>query len=717
MSEAKAVGRRKPAGASSLERLLNPRGIAIVGASSDLTRIGGQPIRALAEFGYRGRICPVNPKYTEIRGLRCYPDVASVGQPCDVALVAVPAKFVPQTLEDCGKAGIGFAVVLSAGFREIGDKGLGMQAALDAALAKSGVRLIGPNCQGMMNLTERVYCGFGAPFLNPNLKAGTLALVTQSGGFGFGVMGLADAAGIGFNYVISTGNETDIGALDLMEALLERDDVEMIATYMEGVNDGRRLIRIGQRALELGKPILVWKVGNSATGRKAATSHTANLTAGYELYLRAFKEGGFIQVRDVDDLVDAAKAFTARRLPEGGNAAVISISGGAGVLLADRCEELGINLAPLSDETVGKLREFVPEFSSLLNPIDVTAQAVNDMSMLNRSVTAVLEDPNIHQVIVFAASLQGAAAEKVAHELAAIAQNTSKPMIVGSTALPGSTAEAMAVYAKHRIPCYPTPGRAAIGAAAINEFAAKLRRSRAQKPLVRATGLHALDLPALGKTLGERRSKQCLAAYGIPVVREILLDLEEVEMLSEEPLAFPVVAKLDSPDLPHKTEAGAVRVGIRSLADLKRAAREMVVAARRFKPGAGIEGVLVQETASGLEVIAGAVNDPYFGPTVIFGLGGVYSEVLRDVTYRFAPFDLATAREMVQEIKGAELLSGFRGQKPLDVDALAEALSRLSLLAADHADLIAEIDINPLFVREAGQGVAAADALVILRDT
>lgn len=706
---------RAPLDGTALERLLDPRGIAIVGASADLSRIGGQPIRALCECGYKGAVYPVNPKYEQINGLACYPSAAAVPQPCDVALVAVPAKLVPQTLIDCGKAGIAFAVVLSAGFKEIGEKGAALEAALRDAIRESGVRVIGPNCQGFMNLKQRVYCGFGAPFMNFGLKAGSIALVSQSGGFGFAVMNLADRGGLAFNYVVSTGNETDIGLLDLIEALLERDDVDAVATYMEGVAEGARLRRIGERALVLGKPILVWKVGNSSAGREAAASHTANLTAGYELYRCAFRDGGFIEVYDVDDLVDRAKAFAQRRLPPGPNAAVISISGGAGVLLADRCESLGVGLPPLAPQTLATLREFVPEFSSLLNPIDVTAQAVNDLSMLNRTVTTVLGDAHIDQVIVFNASVPGAAASRLATELAGIKQRTHKPVLVGWSALPGTADEAMEILEQHAIPCFPTPGRAAIGAAALNEFAAKGRRLAARKPLARLIEPQPLDIEDAAGALGERRAKACLARYGIPVVREVAVPLAQIDTLSASPLPFPLVAKLDSPDLPHKTEAGAVRVGLRDLDELKRAAREMLEAVRSRQPQARIDGLLLQEMASGIEVLAGVVNDPFFGPTVAFGLGGIYSEVLRDVTHRFAPFGVDTAREMIGEIKGARLLAGFRGQPPCDTEALAQALSRLSLLAADHAQRIAEIDVNPIFVRAQGQGVVAADALLVLR--
>ncbi len=700
--------------AADYARLLNPRGIAIIGASAELNRIGGQPIRALADFGYAGHIYPVNPKYQEIKGLKCYQDIASVPQPCDVALVCVPARMVPDTLRQCGFAGIGFAVVLSAGFREIGEKGQGLQDELDAALRESGVRIIGPNSQGILGPINNLFCGFGAPFMYRHPEGGRIAMITQSGGFGFAVMGLSEAQGIKFNYVISTGNEADIGALNLIDAFIERDDTDIIATYLEGVDDGRRLIDAGKRALRANKPILVWKVGNSEAGRQAAASHTANLSAGYELYRAAFREGAFVEVNDVDDLVDLSRAFSMHRLPKGNNVAVVSVSGGAGVLLADRCEGLGLKLPQLSDTTMQELGALLPSFSSFANPIDVTAQVFNDTSVFNKVLSVVARDPGADQLIVVLASVEGALAEKIASELVAVSQTTDKPIFVASSAPPGRADAAMAEFYRGNLAVYSTPGRAAKSAAALAEYA---RRYRAQQPdgdIVRSVARQDLALVGKTGTLGEHASKKLLSAYGIPVVDEVLLSIEDVLALRKEPIPFPIVAKLESADLPHKTEAGAVRVNIGNLDELKGVVRQMVSSAAHFKADAKIEGVSLQEMASGLEVILGAVRDPYFGPTVVFGLGGIFTELLHDVVHRFAPFDERTGREMILQIKSAALLTGYREKPALDIDALAGVLSRLSWLAADHADSIAEIDINPLFVRSEGLGVVAADALVIL---
>jgi acyl-CoA synthetase (NDP forming) len=703
-------------GKLDLTRFLNPRGIAIVGASNDLTRIGGQPLRLLTGFGYQGRVYPVNPKYTEMHGLACYPSVSAVPTPCDVALIALAAQHVPAVIEECGRAGIPFALVLSAGFSEVGENGARLQAQLIEAAKTSGVRVNGPNCLGMLNLRDGVRNGFGGTLALKTLKPGPIAMVTQSGGFGLGAVAVAADYGVGMSYAISTGNEADLTALDWLEFVIELPDIEIAVAFLEGISDGRRLIAIGERALTLGKPILAWKVGNSDVGRRAATSHTARLTAGYELYRTAFRLGGFIEVRDVDDLVDICKAFRARKLPKSRRVGIITPSGGAGVLLADRCAEEGLELPPLAPATVAKLREYVAAFATVANPVDVTPQGYNDnFESYSRLIADVLADPSIDSVI--ARAPRGESAHIWARNFVEMLRGTDKPVLINWPTAPSDNAETLAFLEASAVPVVVAPGRSVHALAALCDYAERKTRFEAShnRPSARAVPPQALALAGSG-TLGEHRSKALLKAYGVPVVEEVLIAAADVDGLTQSPLPLPVAVKIESPDIPHKTEAGVVRLNIADLDELKRAAREVLRAAQAYKSDARIEGVLVQPMAGGLEVIAGAVNDRFFGPVVAFGLGGVFTELLKDVTYRFAPFDAEAAKEMIGEIKGAALFNGYRGGPPLDVDALADALSRISLMIADHGDRIAEIDVNPLFVRPVGQGVVAADALVVLKD-
>lgn len=701
--------------APDLARFLNPRGIAVVGASNDPNRIGGQMLRLLTDFGFKGKIYPVNPRYPEIKGMTCYPDVLSVPQPCDVALVGLSAQHVPGTIEQCGKAGIPYALVLSAGFNEVGGEGHTLQAQLVAAARAGGVRITGPNCLGILNLKDDARIGFGGTLQLTTLKPGPIAMVTQSGGFGFGVVAIACHYGLGFNYAISTGNEDDLTMLDWVADLLERPDVEIVVAFMEGITDGRRMIEIGERALELGKPILVWKVGNTDIGRQAATSHTARLTAGYELFRAAFRRGGYIEIRDVDDLIDISKVLLTKKLPKGNRVAVLTLSGGAGVLLADRCIEHGLAVPRLAPATTEKLTQILVSFASADNPIDATAHGYNDnFASYSKAIREVIADPNIDQLV--ARSPRGRAARPWAEGLVELLRETDKPFVLNWPTSPEDNGDVMRYLEENGVPCILAPGRTIRAMAAVTEFAQKCRdwRARSRTAFRRSMERVVLDLAGAG-TLGEHRSKEILARYGVPVVHGRLMTVAEIDALTTPPFPFPLAVKIESPDVPHKTEAGAVRLAITDLAALKQAAREVEAATRRHKADARITGVLVQEMAEGLEVIVGAVNDPYFGPTVAFGLGGIFTELMKDVTHRFAPFDADEARRMIAEIKGAPLLSGYRGRPPLDVDALAESLARVSLLIADHADRIAEIDVNPLFVRAAGKGVVAADALVVLK--
>ncbi len=710
------TGPEKTPARLDLTGCLNPRGVAVVGVSSNASRIGGQALRLLTDFGYAGHIYPVNPKYRDVKGISCYPDLASVPQPCDLALIALSAAHVVPAIEQCGTAGIPYALVLAGGFGEVGADGAALQCKLAEAARKAGVRLVGPNCLGLMNLKDGARIGFGGTMQLKMLKPGPLAMVTQSGGFGFGVVAMACQFGLGFNYVISTGNEVDLTALDWIADLIERPDVQIVVAFLEGIKDGRQLLRIGARAIELGKPILVWKVGNTEIGRQAATSHTARMTAGYELFRAAFRCGGFVEIRDVDDLIDIAKAFGIGKLPAGNRVAVLTLSGGAGVLLADRCIEHGLQLPALTDATATRLRKILVSFASAANPIDATAHGYNDnFASYSSAIREVLADPNIDQVI--ARVPRGSAAGPWSEGLVETLRHTNKPLVLNWPTAPDDNGHVREYLERNNIPCILAPGRSVRALAALTEFAQKQRdfeRTRT-RTAARAAPPQAIEFPAQSGALGEHQSKAVLQRYGIPAVGELLMTPSEVEALTALPLAFPLAVKVESADLPHKTEVGAVRLNVPDLAALKQAAREVVAAAKGHRPDARIAGVLVQEMTAGLEVIVGAVNDPYFGPVVAFGLGGVFTELLQDVTHRFAPFDAEAAREMISEIKGAKLLKGYRGKPMLDVGALAEVLARVSLLVADHADRIAEIDINPLFVREAGRGVAAADALIILK--
>lgn len=693
-----------------LTRLLSPSAIALIGASTNANSISGQPLYHMLANGYAGRLYPVNPNRAEVQGVKAYPTVREIPDACDVAVITIPAMHVPDALEECGKAGIAFAVILSAGFGEMGEAGAEMQRKLDAAIAKSGVRVVGPNCVGTMNHIAKAYCAFGGALGDKTLRPGPLAIVSQSGGFGLSIMALANSHAVGTCYNISTGNESDLTFFDFAHDFLDRDEVSMIAVYMEASTEGRKLRELGRHALDAGKPILMLKVGNSGASRRAANSHTGRLTADYTLFRAAFREGGFIEVEDLDELSEVARLVIGGKYPKGRRVGVLTGSGGWGVITAEQLEKNGLTLPTTSPEVQEKLLALNSTFSSVLNPIDMMANYHDQYKALQ----VLMEDPNFDQFIVRTSA--GSSLPEWVDRFIENAATTDKPMIVNWASVPGRDAHLKRRLEDAGFLASTYASRMARAVGVFTDFALKRERLRVGGvERERSVPLQALDWSGATGALSEHVSKECIARYGIATTREVLLPLDQVLALRECPVSFPVAVKLASPDIPHKTEAGAVRLNIASLDELKRAAQNVHDSGLRHTPSARVEGISIQEMASGVEVILGAVNDEHFGPYVMVGLGGVFTELLGDVSHRFAPVSLDDAREMIEELKGARLLQGFRGAPRADVAALAKAIAHLSWLIVDHQDRIAEIDVNPLFVREEGKGVVAADALVIVR--
>jgi acyl-CoA synthetase (NDP forming) len=697
----------------SLERLFHPRAIAVIGASADLTRISGQPVKALKNAGFPGPIYLVNPRYRELHGLSCYPDAASIGKPCDLAIVAVPAAGVAQAIRDCGKANIPFAVVLTAGFRETGAEGRRLEEELKAAIAESGVRVIGPNCQGVLSLEARVWAAFGSVSDETDFRPGSVSCAFQSGGFGYAIVNLAEAQGVGFRYCVSSGNEVDVAMPELLSAFLDDPGTSLAFAYLEGTPDARPLLDVGRKSLETGKPVLIWKAGTTDAGVKAAASHTANMTGSYDLYRAALRQAGIIEVDDVEPIVDIARLFAQGRLPKGNAVGVLSISGGSGVVFADAAVKSGLTLPPFAPQTLARLRELIPAFGSPQNPADITAAVFNNKALFADTLAVVLDDPGLDQLAILLASISGPRAAESAAVIAAAAAKTDKPVHVAWSGRHGKSEAALKALGDAGVPFVTTPVRLARAAAALARFADDRRRLLPRKAPA-AVAPQELALPAGAVTLNEAEGKALLRAFGVPAVAEVFVAASEDVAAAASALRAPFAVKVVSRDIAHKTEAGGVRLGV-ARDGLAEAARAVVENARRAVPDSRIDGVLVSEMAEGVETLIGVINDESFGPVVALGLGGVLTEVLKDVSYRVAPFDLETAREMIAELRGAALLDGYRGRPPADKEALARALVAVSQMAAALSPRLKELDINPVFVRPAGRGIAAADALVVLK--
>ena len=694
-----------------LSTLFNPHSIAIVGATQDTRRAGGQPLHSLTHLGYAGKVYAVNPRYAEIEGRPCYASVDALPEHCDLAVIAVPATEVPNTIEACGRKGIPYAVILSAGFREIGERGAPLEARLQAALKSSGVRAVGPNCIGMMNLRSRVFAGFGAAFRKNDWRGGPLAMISQSGGFAYSIMTFCDEAGIGFDHMVSTGNESSLNTLDFIEHFLDDEQTHLIAVYMEGINDGRRLRALGRRALEIGKPIAVWKVGNTRAGSRAAVSHTANLTEDYDYYRDAFREGGFVEIREIYDLIDAARVFRSRKRPRGNRVAIVTTSGGAGVLITDACEHANLVLPEMTAPTLAALKPLLPDFASTANPIDVTAAIAQKEPEFSAATQAVLDDPNVD--MLFLRSYPGRDALVWAQNFAAVAAASDKPILISLTGTIRESAAWLPTVDAAGVPWFEAPSRLVYAASVLNEFTRKCEWVGKRGTDKRAVAKQALPLIA-AHGIDELQGKACLEAYGIATPKRLFVAAGDEGVLTSCGLKFPVVLKVVSPDLPHKTEAGGVRIGISSIIELKQQLTIMQRSVINYKPDARIRGWLIEEMAHGVELIIGALNNPSFGALVMVGMGGVYAELFRDVVRRYAPFSVHTARQLVLSLKAARILQGYRGKPACDIDALADAVSRVSWLIADHADQLAEVEINPMIVGKEGAGAVAVDAVIRL---
>ncbi|WP_118181618.1 acetate--CoA ligase family protein [Paraburkholderia phosphatilytica] len=698
---------------NNFKYLLEPRSIAVVGVSDEAGRPGSQAVRALVGNGYQGHIYPVNPKYTEFDGLKCYGAVSDIDAPIDLVVIGVPAKGVIPVLKACAQKSVPYAVVLSGGFRESGPEGVEREREMLEIARASGMRIIGPNCLGFANIHSQVFAAFGSITREPKLKKGGVSLVTQSGGFGYSLALACAEADIGFRHVIATGNETDVDTVQLIDALLNDQETEIILAYIEGTKDGRSLLDVGRRALAAGKPVLLWKGGVTEEGARAAASHTASMTGSYDFYRALFKQTGIVEVREIHEAVDFLKAFAAKKYPAHGAMAVMGVSGGSAIVFADAGEPEGLRLANLGEETERLLAEVVPNIGAVHNPIDLTAGyfSAGNRDKLRTAIEVTLADPGVDALCVNLATTGSAGSTAAADVIADVAKGSAKPVCVFSSAPRDQIADAGRLLDAAAVPLFPSPSRAAKALAMLARYgAARSQVGTSGSPDSRCAPSSKDVLSGWAGKLSEAQSKDILSRAGIPVTRDVLVT--DAGGSLPDQLSWPVVVKIVSPDIAHKTEIGGVKVGVRDAKELESAIVEVRANARSHAPDARIEGVMVsQMVKDGFELIAGVVNDEVFGPVVVVGAGGIYAELMRDSSCRLAPFDETVARQMLDELRCRPILDGARGKPALDVDAASKALSALSRFAWEHRDGVSEIDVNPLFVLP--DGVLAADALIV----
>lgn len=693
-----------------LDALFNPGSVAIIGASADPGKVGHAVLLNLKEAGFSGPIYPVNPKSREILGLKAFPSVREIPGEVDLAVIVIPAAHVPDAMREAAGKGVKTAVVISAGFKEAGAAGILLEEEIRSVSRQTGIRILGPNCLGVVNTA----CGLNATFAAGMLPPGRLAFFSQSGALGIAILDWAIGNRMGFSKFISLGNKADLNETDFLEYFLEDPDTDVILGYIEDVVNGRRFLESARKATKC-KPVILMKAGGTGAGARAASSHTGALAGSENAFRAAFRQTGVIRAEGVEDLFEAGLVFGSGRLPAGNRLLIVTNAGGPGIIAADTAEKEGISLPQLDRETMNRLRKALPGNASLYNPIDIIgdANAGRYAAVLDQA----LVDPNVDGILVMLTPQAMINAEDAAKAVIDAAGRTSRPFIscfMGEERV--RTASEMLRSA--RIPNFSYPEPAVRSFRRLVDHASWVRRKPDDPPPFsgdRESAGRIIEAAASGDRpqCTEDEVQGILSSYGFRFPRKHLAVTPEDASRAAAEIGFPVVMKVSSPDILHKTDIGGVKLGISSPEEAAEAFAEITRNARRFMPRAFLAGVSVFETVpKGREVILGVSVDRTFGPLLMFGLGGIYVEVLKDVSFRIVPVGPSEARAMVEEVRSFPLLRGVRGERPADLDAIVESILRLSSLATDLPEVL-ELDINPLVVLE--HGAIALDARIIIR--
>lgn len=695
---------------SSLDHFFAPRSVAIVGASDTPMKIGAIPLDYHLRYGFDGEIYPINPGRKEVQGRTAYPTLQAVGQPIDLAILAVPASQIDAAVDDAIAAKVGSIVMFSSGYAELGAAGAAAQSALASRIQAAGIRLLGPNCLGYMNIRKSVYATFSPVIMSGRIQAGGIAVVSQSGAFGAYAYALARDRGLGLSYWITTGNEADIQVADCIEWLAHDPSTRVILAYIEGCRDGDRLRRALAAAAAAHKPVVVVKVGRTEEGATAAASHTASLAGNDAVYDTLFRQYGVWRAHSIDEFFNIGYMLSVAPLPANDKVGILTVSGGVGALMADEASLCGLQLAPMPDSAQEWILQQVP-FAAPVNPVDITGQITSQPELITQTARLMLGEAGYGSLLIFLAA--GGLSERIWPQLEAAAAELSKEFpdrtLVYSSLF---SAENRQHLQSLGIPAFDDPGMAVRCVAALNFFARRAAAPGATPALTPPAGI-----PGAAR-YNEQEALALLAGHGVPVVAtRVASDLAEALQAAQE-VGYPLVLKVLSADIAHKSDVGGVQLNIRDADALTRAYQDMLAAVGQAAPEAQIDGVLLASMAGdGVECILGMQRDPVFGPVIMFGLGGVNVELLQDVSLRLAPVSVPEAHAMIREVRSHPLLQGYRGRPPADLDALAEAIAALSELAWHAGDTLDSIDINPFLVRSAGNGALALDALVIARQS
>jgi acetyltransferase len=698
------VRAREPRAGRALDAFFAPRSVAVIGASRDPAKVGGSVLANLRSAGFEGRIVAVNARAGTVQGLPAVPTLLDADGAVDLAVVAVPAPDVRGALEQCVACGVGGAVVISAGFREIGPAGAERESALREWLRSQPIRVLGPNCLGWIRPARRLNVTF-APGMP---TAGPIAFVSHSGALAVAILDWSRERRMGFSLFASLGNQADLTETDLLRAVMDDDETHVVAAYLEGVADGREFVEALGSLADV-KPVVVLKAGRSPAGARAVSSHTGALAGSDVAFEAAVKQAGAVRARSIEELFDLARTLSSQPLPRGRRVTIVTNGGGLGIVAADAARDAGLEVSPLADEVRGRLAAVLPSTASVANPVDLVGDA--DAARFANALHALGPDHGADALLVLLTAQAATDSPTVARAI--LAATRDWPLPIAAAFVGGARVSAGAgALDEAGVPCYafPESAVAALGGAAL---LASRRRARYARPAsipepiasgaatgtLRAAGPCRLGLPALAPVL---------AAAGIRVAGLLTVRTEDEAGEVAARVGFPVALKIVSPDIGHKTEIGGVQLGLGSSPVVVQAARTMRERAVRERPGARIEGFSIQPMVPpGKELLVGSVRDPQFGPLVTVGFGGIYVEVLRDTSTRLAPIDEDEARAMLDELRLAPLLHGIRGEPAVDLPTLVGTIARFSRLAAGEPAL-EEIEINPLIV--SGSGVVAVDA-------
>ncbi len=695
-----------------LEAFFQPRSVAIIGASGHPDKLGHTVLKNAIDSGYKGTLYPINPKANEILGLKAYPSIEALPETPDLVVVVIPYQVVPEAIRECGEKGVPAVVIISAGFREAGIEGMHREVEVSDIAKRYNIRLVGPNCLGLID----TYTPLNVTFAAGTPPRGPIGFMSQSGALGTAILDWSLAGSrIGFSKFVSLGNKADVSEIDLLKAWVEDDHTKVILAYSEGLPNGQEFIKVA-RDVSRRKPIVIVKSGVTTSGTRAVSSHTGSLAGSEQAYAAAFRQAGVLRAETMEDLFDYALGFAYQPLLIGDRIAVITNAGGPGILCTDALERSGLAMARLEIETTRKLTEFLPDAASAANPVDVLGDARADRYRF--ALEHVSKDPNVDGLIVILTPQAMTEIDETAKAVGELSKTLTKP-VLGCFMGEFRISSAVDILAGYGVPNYPFPERAARAFAAMRDYRVlrsapdpKIERFEVNTDQVRQIFRKVREEGRVA--IGDAESREILKAYNMRIpASELAASADEAVTIADR-IGYPVVLKVASPDILHKTDVGGVRVGIQTPADVRDAFDLIVYRAQRYVPGAVIWGCLVQEMVpKGTEFLVGMNRDAQFGPLVTFGMGGIYVEALKDVTFRVAPFDRTEAMAMLGEIRTKALIEGIRGQKPLDKEAIVDALLRVSQLVTDFPNIV-ELDINPLMVYEQGRGAVSLDMRLVL---